>query len=84
MSTEPNPLRGPWTCTDGVTVRDRDGKIVAILARGGEGDGARCKAIAAIPEAIGLLTELVDIEGAQPGTHAWARKVHTLLKDIEA
>ena len=79
-----NPLCGPWTCADGVTVRDCDDKIVAVLARGGEGDGMRCRAIANTPRALALLTELVDIEGAQPGTHAWASKVHTLLKDIEA
>lgn len=79
-----NPLRGPWTCADGVTVRDCDGKIVAVLARGGEGDGARCKAIAATPRAFNLLDELVAIEGPQPGDVVWASKVATLLSEVRA
>lgn len=31
--------------------------------------------ISAAPEMLALLQELVDIEGAQPGTQVWAEKV---------
>ena len=59
-----NPLRGPWTCADGVTVRDADDKIVAVLARGGEDDGtARCQAIAATPQLLTALHDLVQWHG---------------------
>lgn len=35
--------------------------------------------ISAAPEMLALLQELVDIEGAQPGTQAWAEKVLAVI-----
>lgn len=33
----------------------------------------------AAPEMLSLLQELIDIEGPQPGTSAWAKKVQDLI-----
>lgn len=82
---ENNPLRGPWTCPDGVVVRDCDGKVVAVMAQGGEPSGAfRCRAVARVPRAYALLEELLAIEGPQPGDVVWASKAATLLSEVRA
>ncbi len=38
------------------------------------------KLIAAAPELLALLIELIDIEGPQPGTGMWANKVEAAIK----
>ena len=40
---------------------------------------ANARLIAAAPDMLALLQELIDIEGPQPGTAAWAKKVHAVI-----
>lgn len=49
-----------------------------IVAVTGEGD-ADARLIAAAPELLTLLYELIDIEGPQPGTSAWANKARAII-----
>lgn len=38
---------------------------------------------AAAPDMLALLKELIDIEGPQPGTAEWARKVNAIISRAE-
>lgn len=40
---------------------------------------ANARLIAAAPDLLALLRELIDIEGPQPGTSDWANKVHAAI-----
>ena len=40
---------------------------------------ANARLIAVAPEMLALLQELIDIEGPQPGTSAWAEKVRAVI-----
>ena len=40
---------------------------------------SNARLIAAAPELLALLQELIDIEGPQPGTSEWANKVHAAI-----
>ena len=44
---------------------------------------ANARLIAVAPELLALLKELVDIEGPQPGTSAWADKVLAVLEKVK-
>lgn len=44
---------------------------------------ANIRLIAAAPELLGLLKELIDIEGPQPGHVEWARKVYAAIAKAE-
>lgn len=43
------------------------------------GSEANARLIAAAPTMLALLQELIDIEGPQPGTAEWARKVRAVI-----
>lgn len=77
---ENNPLRAPWHADRGVVI-DCDGKVVTVLTRRSD-EGVCGRAVVATPRMLDLLMELVAIEGAQPGTAAWAAKVNTLLAEV--
>jgi hypothetical protein len=44
-----------------------------------EQETANANLIAAAPDLLALLVELVDIDGPCPGNAAWASKVHTAI-----
>lgn len=44
---------------------------------------ADARLIAAAPDLYALLRELIDIEGPQPGTADWARKVQAALARVD-
>lgn len=44
---------------------------------------ANARLIAAAPDMLALLKELIDIEGSQPGTAAWAAKVFAAIAKAE-
>jgi len=45
---------------------------------------ANARLIAAAPEMLALLNELIDIEGPQPGTAGWAAKVRAVITKATA
>ena len=47
--------------------------------RSGNESAANCRLIAAAPDLLALLQELIDIEGPQPGTAAWADKARAAI-----
>ena len=72
----------PWRfrkCPCGDPICDR----YRIAHAGAEGmfslDDARL--IASAPKLLALLEELIDIEGPQPGTAEWARKVQAAIAE---
>lgn len=44
---------------------------------------ANASLVSKAPEMFDLLAELIDTEGAQPGTSEWAQRVHALLAKIK-
>lgn len=52
----------------------------ASIARHWPEAEANARLIAAAPELLGLLQELIDIEGPQPGTAGWADKARAAIQ----
>lgn len=80
---------GPWTAEpdaedDGFwqVWHDEGGTGFAVAC--GIGSKANAHLIAAAPEMLALLRELVDIEGPCPGTAGWAENVHAAIARAEA
>lgn len=66
---------GQWTLSPGILIADgNDG-----TPGGDEHDRANASLIAAAPDMLALLTELIDIEGPCPGTATWANKVDAVI-----
>lgn len=98
MTIKPTP--GPWVYTPaGRTMADSYSQPFAIAqdekpnliagcfgdVRGGvETAEANARLIAAAPDMLALLRELIDIEGPQPGTSDWANKVRAAISKAEA
>lgn len=89
MSTKHTP--GPWRVAeamDGTMTEVMAGEIYiapavwqasAVWDRQQSEREANARLIAAAPEMLSLLQELIDIEGPQPGTSAWAEKVRATI-----
>lgn len=78
----------PWRAEAGGKVTTSDGLVVCSVWRrkGALADShfkATLRLIAAAPKLYRLLKELVDIEGPQPGTATWAKKVDEALAEVE-
>ena len=82
---------GPWKfyddSNDGKTNRIEIvaiGKTVARIYHSVPAeDLPNARLIAAAPDLLALLKELIDIEGPQPGTAAWADKVRAAIAKAE-
>jgi hypothetical protein len=46
-------------------------------------EAADARLMAAAPELLALLKELIDIEGPQPGNREWADKVFAVIAKVE-
>lgn len=78
---------GPWgKC--GLTILGPDQLQIAVAeahpATAMECQEANARLIAAAPELLNLLIELIDIEGPQPGNAAWAEKVRSAIAKVTA
>lgn len=91
MKIENKHTLGPWTIEDYgddetptlVIHKDSESRVCFMATPGSHGDPEKIEAdahlIAAAPDMLALLQELIDIEGPQPGTAAWAGKVHAII-----
>jgi hypothetical protein len=80
---------GPWyhTGLEFNDVRDSDDELVAVAhhlrvgqpKRSGQEAKANARLIATAPDLLAVLQELIDIEGPQPGTAAWADKARAAI-----
>jgi len=90
MSTQHTP--GPWMRTHGsgryyiktdkqsiATVFSSNGEFGCPTNPTSEQASANARLIAAAPELLALLIELVDMEGPQPGTSAWGDKARAAI-----
>lgn len=79
---------GPWKLKRSGAISDADGELVATTGYrvrvGSDEDDANARLIAAAPELLALLTELIDIEGPQPGHIEWANKVKAAIAKATA
>jgi hypothetical protein len=53
--------------------------LVAVAVGGLLGQEANARLIAAAPDLLAVLQELIDIEGPQPGTATWADKARAAI-----
>lgn len=82
---------GPWIACEHGDYSDYDGNCIVILGEGGDirtavvlgfdndENRANARLIASAPDLLALLVELIDIEGPQPGTSAWAEKARAAI-----
>lgn len=78
----------PWIVEAGK--QSHEWHCLAIIPAGDEEDElprpvalANARLFAAAPDMLALLRELIDIEGPQPGTAAWAEKVRAVIARAE-
>jgi hypothetical protein len=79
MNTQHTP--GPWEF-----LPDNGDAVGALVAKTGwvcdfltDPSPSNARLIAAAPDLLELLIELVDIEGPQPGTSAWGEKARAAI-----
>lgn len=73
---------GPWAKSAlGREVRAADHSAICRMAttRCNDESNANALLIATAPELLAVLQELIDIEGPQPGTAAWADKARAII-----
>jgi hypothetical protein len=84
----PSPWQWHWRFEDGIAtgsvfseLHEGHAYAVAICPRLQMKDQweADARLIVAAPEMLSLLKELIDIEGPQPGTSEWAKKVRGVI-----
>lgn len=92
MSGQGRHTAGPWVVKDigmsrkNITAHigkfDEQGKPMNIDVSPQIAE-ANARLIAAAPDMVALLKELIAIEGPQPGTAEWARKVEAMIARAE-
>ena len=74
---------GPWEVEYKVNVKSSKGDFVASCGCNGRDIDvsiSNARLIAAAPEMLELLEDLIDMEGPQPGCASWAEKVQAVIK----
>jgi len=87
MNAQAKHTPGPWVivedpCMDTIRQDDEAAYLICEFPYGAfdtATDAANARLIAAAPDLLGLLQELIDIEGPQPGTAEWANKVRAAI-----
>ena len=79
---------GPWTQDEygDVITPNRKTLVTEGIALGGRSTPetrANARLIAAAPELLAMLKDLVDLEGPQPGNSAWGDRALALIAKVE-